>query len=497
MTHKIFFWIGGVFDLFVVAKFIQEKYNGKLYSLIDATNKQKSYFQTQKHINFTQSWFYRDNVHVKNKNKIDIKYLEDFERRTEINLWKIVYMDQAFYKYNQFHHFNYNNILSIIEQECKFFESVLDASNPDFLVIAITDRHHSFLFSEICKSRGIKILMIGPSRIGLRVMVFGDAEKNTQLSEPIIQPPQTPDYEIDLKNYLTEYNSQKQITRYIRDIHKSHLGRVKRYLRRLWSGKNISNRDHFEYYGMTINKSMYVTLKNSIRKIQANFYLNRNTIKKLDSEDNFIYYPLHSEPERALSIVAPYFMNQIETITHIAKSIPVEYMLYVKDHPVMPAIGTRSTSFYKEIQNLPNVKLLHPSLDQQQILSKSSLVITISGTAGLEGTFHNKPTITFSDLIYSSLPSVFTVNNLEELPLLIRKALKTKVDPRNLIRFIQFVESNSCKSDISRISSSFRIHFNNTEINENEMKQLIKEFKPDFEALAKECLKKLEINYAK
>lgn len=469
-------------------------YNGELYSLIDANDKQKSYFKTQKLVSFKKSWFYRDYIHIKNNNKIDIKYLEDFERITGINLWKTAYTDPAFYKFNQFHKFNYYNILSIMEQECKFFENVLDEVNPDFLVILTTDRQHNFLFSEICKSRGIKILMIGPSRIGLRVMLFGDAEKNTQLSEPIIHPSQTLDYEIDLKNYLRDHNSLKQTTGYVRDLHKSHLGRVKRYLRRLRLGKDRSYRDHFAFYGMTISKTLFVTFKNSIRKISANFYLSRNTLKKLDYSDNFIYYPLHSEPERALSIVAPYFMNQIETITHIAKSIPVDYVLFVKDHPVMPAIGARSISFYKEIQKLPNVELLHPSVDQEEILSKSSLVITISGTAGLEAAFHNKPTITFSDSIYTSLPSVLTVSNLEGLSLLIKKALKTKVDPRDLIRYIQFVESNSSNSDIVRISSSFRIHFNNNEINENEMKQLIEEFKLDFETLAKECLKKFEVD---
>jgi capsule polysaccharide modification protein KpsS len=336
--------------------------------------------------------------------------------------------------------------------------------------------------------------MIGPSRIGLRVMLFADAEKNTQLSEPIIQPSQNSDYEIDLKNYLQDHNSLKQTTTYARDLHKSRLERITRYLRRVWLGKDASYRDHFVFYGMTISKSLYVTLRNSIRKLQANSYLRKNTIKKLDDHNNFIYYPLHSEPERALSIVAPYFMNQIEIITHIAKSIPVEYVLFVKDHPIMPAIGTRSISFYKEIQKLPNVKLLHPSFDQEEILSNCSLVITISGTAGLEATFHNKPTITFSDLIYTNLPSIFTVKNLDELPLLIKNALKTKVEPRDLIKFVRFVESNSCISDITKMSLYFRIHFHNNKIKENDMKQLIEEFKPDYEELAKECISKFQAN---
>ena len=51
------------------------------------------------------------------------------------------------------------------------------------------------------------------------------------------------------------------------------------------------------------------------------------------------------------------------------------------------------------------------------------MVITVGGTAGFEAAFHEKPTITFVDTLYSSLKSVKILNDMNELPQLIQKQL--------------------------------------------------------------------------
>ena len=93
-------------------------------------------------------------------------------------------------------------------------------------------------------------------------------------------------------------------------------------------------------------------------------FIEKNAVRVLDKKTPFVYYPLHSEPERALSIAAPFFTNQIDVITNIAKSLPVGYKLFVKEHPSMTLKrGTgRKLSFYKDLLKLPNVKLIHPEI---------------------------------------------------------------------------------------------------------------------------------------
>ena len=54
--------------------------------------------------------------------------------------------------------------------------------------------------------------------------------------------------------------------------------------------------------------------------------------------------------------------NQIEVIRHIVKSLPVGIRLYVKESPAGKTREWRKVSDYKEILNIPNVTLIHPSV---------------------------------------------------------------------------------------------------------------------------------------
>ena len=80
-----------------------------------------------------------------------------------------------------------------------------------------------------------------------------------------------------------------------------------------------------------------------------------------------IFFPLHTEIERTLLITAPFYLNQIEIIKNIAKSIPINYTLIVKEHPFQTARGWRSTDEYNEIMNIPNVELVHPTFPNEKL----------------------------------------------------------------------------------------------------------------------------------
>ena len=97
-----------------------------------------------------------------------------------------------------------DQILSILEQDCKFFESILEEVNPDYLCIPLIDRHHNQLLHKICKSKGIKILMLVPTRLGTRWML---AEELDQID---------PDVNYDDIKY--EKKSFEQLQKYLQDF---------------------------------------------------------------------------------------------------------------------------------------------------------------------------------------------------------------------------------------------------------------------------------------
>ncbi len=202
------------------------------------------------------------------------------------------------------------------------------------------------------------------------------------------------------------------------------------------------------------------------------------------------------EPERSLFVPAPFYTNQLEVITNIAKSLPVEYKLYVKEYPGMKVQNWRNTSYYKQIMNLPNVRLVHTLVNSKEIIKKCSLVISISGSACLEATFHNKPSIIFADVSFSSLPSVHRIKSFEDLPQAIRVSLQKKVDLSELRKFIHFIDQNSFEFDYLDPLIEVDEFYNKGILSNNALsietiESCLEKNKPIFDMLALEYIKKI------
>ena len=93
--------------------------------------------------------------------------------------------------------------------------------------------------------------------------------------------------------------------------------------------------------------------------------------------------------------------------------------------------------------NLPNVKLFHPSVATSKLFKKCSIVATITGTAGLESAFYGKPSLVFTDTIYSHLPHVSRIKNIEELPYAIEESLNKKINSESVKQLLNYFQEIS------------------------------------------------------
>ena len=139
-------------------------------------------------------------------------------------------------------------------------------------------------------------------------------------------------------------------------------------------------------------------------------------------QEDFAYFPLHFEPEATTLLYSPFYTNQINLLTQIAKSLPVHFKLYVKEHPSM--LEYRPTSYYRELKKIPNLKLLNPKTSSLDLIEKSKIVTTIAGTAGFEASLLKKPVITFGDIFYNILSFVKRCREIENLPNIIKQQLE-------------------------------------------------------------------------
>ncbi len=494
MTEKIIFWLGGDLTSFGTAKFLQEKYVCNLFAVIDITDRQKKFFQEQNLVKFEKTWYYHD--FVLPKSSVDLEYLSNFEKKYNIDLWLLALNERLFYRFNEYHKFTRLEILSILEQECNLFEKILEETKPDFLIINTTVLHHHQLFYEICRLQEIKVLMLDQSRFGYLCLIsqerdkidYMDDLKNVKSSNRTIE---------DLQNFLKTHNISDQLNTYKNQFITSKWKKIKAAFDFILISKNTNIRTHYTYFGRTKFRVLIKSLKYLVIDKYYEVFINGNLHKEIDDKTPFVYFPLHQEPERVLLIGSPFYTNQIETIRHIAKSLPSGYKLCVKEHPTQTIRGWRKTSFYKEIMEIPNVDLLHPSVSSEQIMKKCSLVITVGGTSGLEAVFYQKPSIIFADMGYGILPSVYRLKTITELPSAIKLSLQKKVNLEDLDKYISVIEKNSFEFDYPGFQLEYSNYFYygghliDVEIPEEKMKLFLDKHHIMFEQLASEYIKKI------
>ena len=492
MNSKIIFWINDALALVGLPKTLQEKHNFDIYAILDITDKQKKFFQKQELIKFSKIWFFHDYISKATK-KPDTKYLKLIEKKHKIDLSLLASNERFFNKWNKYYKFSSDEKLLILEQECKLFEKILDEVQPDFLITAQTTLHHNHLFYEICKARGIKVLMIRSSFfVGKHIISSEfDSIDNTQINGKFHF-----NSLVDIQNYLKKYDSTNKVKLELENLFASKTDFLKAILKFLVSS-NTNVKTHYTYYGRSKFAVLKGTIFSIIKKRFRESFINKNLIRDIKNKKPLIYFPLQIEPERSLLIQAPNYTNQIEVITNIVKSLPAGYELYVKEHPANVFREWRSVDDYKKIMKLPNVKLIHPSVKSEDLIIKSSLVITISSTSGLEAAFHNKPSIIFADLDYSILPSVHKIKAIDELPYAIKTSLKKEVKSSDLSYYINLIEENSFELDFDSIDSDFDSNFHyggflaDAEIPIEKMRLFLERHSADFDKIAAECLKKI------
>ena len=154
----------------------------------------------------------------------------------------------------------------------------------------------------------------------------------------------------------------------------------------------------------TLTTYLYGNLFREYREMQVRRLMKTRqcTIERV-REEPYVFYPMHCEPEVALSVYGREHQNQIETIRRIAQSIPLSWKLVVKEHP--RSISGRSVGYYKKLLDIPNLVFADPETKPFYWNQLAKAVITVSGFAGFEAAMVGTPVIVLGDASFSVLPS--------------------------------------------------------------------------------------------
>ena len=496
---KIIFWFGIDFTQYCISYYFEKNYDSENYAIIDVTNQTKNFFKKQELVKLKKFWFIHDQYEY-NFKKPDIEYLKNFEEKYKINLWQLAFNERIFYGFFDFHKFSNDEILYIVEKICRFYEKILDEIEPDYFITKLTTFHHLELFRRMCISKGVKVLMLSNPKIPKKIIISED------------------DTKIDYENSLDKYSPKHFSFEEVRDFynHLSSNAKAKELVQKFWKNhgsssilktitifilfllsKSKNEKTNYNYYGMSkwniLKKFLILRIK---KKIRENF-INKYFLTEIPQNINYVFFPLSVVLERHILIGAPYSINQIELVKNIAKSLPVNYNLVIKEHPAQSSREWRTISEYKDLLKVPNTIVMHPSSNDEILIKNSSLIITTAGSIGFQSSLYGKPCLVFGDVIYSYLPSVKKIMSLETLPQLIRDSLKIKPIPEDVSKYLQMLDHNSIDFDFLQFTSLFSHEFffdggyNDMFVNQNMLEKFIVKNKNILLPLTMEHIKKI------
>lgn len=163
--------------------------------------------------------------------------------------------------------------------------------------------------------------------------------------------------------------------------------------------------------------------------------------EEADYTKNYIYFPLHMQPEDSNAPRAGMYAHQEMMIDMLSYYIPKDWFIYIKEHPAQQ-YKHRSPLFYQYLKNNPKVKIIKKKQSSFELINFCKAVATINGTAGWEGLFKGKPCIMFGYFFYRHAPGVYHVRNNDECKRAIHTIVNndTTFDILDLKYFLKAVE---------------------------------------------------------
>tara|TARA_B100000029_G_scaffold351651_2_gene344134 strand:+ start:2787 stop:4310 length:1524 start_codon:yes stop_codon:yes gene_type:complete len=488
---KIIFWLSADLTHFCLANYLQKKGNFDFFAIYDVTNKPRKFFETQTLVNFKQIWFYHD--YVLPDKKYDFKKIDHYEKKFDLNIKQLIENDRFFNDYNDFYKFSKDEILSIIEKEFTFFESVLD-EKPDFFITSETYLRAHHVFFLMCKKLGIKIIMLNHSNWGDYYFLSNNYRLLSNFKK-IFQETMIHDTSfLELQTRLEQMKISKKLSKFY-ESKNSLSERIKAGVNLLLHSDDSLIKTHYTYFGRTKIKILKSEFFFIFKKFFREKFINKNFSLNIKNDRPFIYFPLQQEPERSLLLSAPDFSDQINNIQLILENLPENYLLYVKEHPTQgPGRGWRSIDKYRKILSFKKLKLIHPSVDSSELIKNSKLVISISGSTVFEAAFFNKPSMTFVESDFSLIPSISKFNSSLPLKQQIIESIEKKPNPGLITNYIDIIEKKSFIFEHNKFEIDYgkTFYFDSNlvdvEISEDKMKKFLFEQKEILENLANHYL---------
>jgi hypothetical protein len=145
---------------------------------------------------------------------------------------------------------------------------------------------------------------------------------------------------------------------------------------------------------------------------------------KILPKQPYACYFLHEQPEYTVEGLAFEYQDQVAFVRNLVTCLPANMLLLVKEH--RPQAGRRSLSFYGELASIPNVVLLHDTVNSCEVIKNAFVTLTLTGTVALESVCFGVPCVMFGNIYYSHFRGINRATSWPEFRDLVQSSCALK-----------------------------------------------------------------------
>lgn len=341
--------------------------------------------------------FSRDVLPAVDPARVDSAYLERCEREYGVSIHRMVFAER-----NIRVSADYDWTLSLVERLFRTTEAAFDRCRPDFLFSENVSGLSSYVVWAVAKQRNIPFWAFGASRMENRLAISRSTLQEWSLTderfEQLLREGLPDDLRRRAEDFVSEFRNRPR-----RLSHVPKRARLPTIDREQIDIFTESTRRYFRDRGNpTLTPPGQMVFQRARRLVRAN--LAKRHFEPPVEGERYVLFPIHYQPEASTLVQAPLYLDQAALIEDIAKSLPVGYRLYVKEH--FTNRGRRELDFYRRIKDTPGTRLLGPDEDSWTLMRNAAAIAVITGSMGWEGLLFAKPVVAFGQVYYNTCPLV-------------------------------------------------------------------------------------------
>lgn len=369
---------------------------------------------------FTQVVYFSDHPKTEHHDLMSYYYLakNDVKKNENIyeHVWKDHDLDDVVRRCRYLRSLNFDDSILKVKSMFLAVDRMIEMENPDYIFGMVMDSYVLDICDRLMRVRGrqyvgfLNNMLNGYSRLTSR----GELIKNKLPEKELVNKKIC---ELKSKYYVP--NMQKDFmwktspfsmffTKYCKE-------KVKIVY---YCIKKIIDKDPDNFYSNTVSSKHCMSCRSVsqlfFRRFQDNNY-QKFIDKSKEGKKTVVYLPLQFYPECSIDYwgTSKDMSDFYGTVDILLQNKYDKIIFLVKEHP--SAYGLRKTEFYEKFKTNNSFSLVPFDVSSNEIIDMADVVLTWTGSVGVESIIRNKPLVTFGEAYYKIDNTFREINNFEGL----------------------------------------------------------------------------------